>query len=106
MDSPTDIKIIAGDFNEDFDEGYETLRRTQYLLDEGFSTTNETLATEPQKNRRIDWIFAKAFSEKVMLETFEMNLETKLTAASDHLMTGMELKCHSINEICRFHIAA
>ena len=85
-ESAMNALVIGGDFNEDPNEAKFDFYRPEYLKNRGYFNDGNLGPTEPSKQRKIDWIFAKPITENFSLQT--MNLEKKQKQASDHLMTG------------------
>lgn len=82
--------VIAGDLNESKDEEEQELYRPGVLMEAGYLCDNCFSATEPLKNRKIDWLFFKSLKGEEPALT-PLGLE-ELKQASDHLMSGTGLE--------------
>ncbi len=83
-----DVIVIAGDFNEDPCEKDLPLYRPGLLQSYSYTSDNNLDATEPAKNRRIDWLFCHQLNHHQGMKLSNMELEKNQKPASDHLMTG------------------
>ncbi|MGA8164980.1 MAG: endonuclease/exonuclease/phosphatase family protein [Waddliaceae bacterium] len=84
----TDGIIIGGDLNEDQSEAEFDLYRVGYLESFGYQFDGSFAATEPSKNRRIDWLGYKPLTSREVFKLAPMGVERIQKQASDHLMTG------------------
>ena len=84
--------VVGGDFNEDIAEAKYDSFRLGYMFNNGYIHDGNMEPTEPQKNRRIDWLFFKFVDNDKNIELTSLNLEKKQRKASDHLMTGSSIE--------------
>ncbi len=97
--------VIAGDFNEDPSESASSLYRVAELKQQGYFSDGNSFMTEPpsvrrpDSDRRIDYIMVKSLDQGLVVAN-NMHLEEQqldvanlaMAQASDHLMTGTQLK--------------
>ncbi|MEC7838993.1 MAG: endonuclease/exonuclease/phosphatase family protein [Chlamydiota bacterium] len=80
--------VIAGDMNEGLSESYCDYYRPGLLTKNKYRCDGCIVPTEPEKDRRIDWIFFKSLRKNCQPTLTPMGLENTQEVASDHLMTG------------------
>lgn len=76
-----DAKVIVGDFNEAFEDS----EKFQSLKSAHYATDGSMLITEPDKNRKIDWIWVKS---RGFLEQLPISQDNDL---SDHRLLATKL---------------
>lgn len=83
-----DLFIIAGDFNEDLSQLGKMHDRLGYMHTQNYEEDGNRSITEPNFNRKIDWIFFK--SPQKTIHHQPAVLETIEHPPSDHLMVSTE----------------